>query len=216
MLFRSDELLNHLAGQFTQSGFRIKPVLRSILNSATYQLSSKPVGKQSPQAADPSEYFTSATIGMLGAEQVLDAVSSATGIAEDFPGYPLGTRAIELADGAVEHHFLKAFSKPVRDASCECARESDPALGQVIHLLNNPTLVGNIRSEQGRIASWLKAGKSEDEVVELVYLTTLTRRPTPSEQALIRKHLATAPDRRDGLFDLQFALFNSNEFLLRH
>lgn len=212
----NDDLLQHLAGQFTQSGFRIKPVLRQILNSATYQLSSKPVSKQSPQAADPTEYFTSATLGMLGAEQVLDAVSSATGIAEEFPGYPVGTRAIELADGAVEHHFLKAFSKPVRDASCECARETDPALGQVIHLLNNPTLVGNIRSEQSRIATWLKAGQSDDEIVELVYLTTLTRRPTPSEQALIRKHLSTAPDRRDGLFDLQFALFNSNEFLLRH
>ena len=36
---------------------------------------------------------------MLSAEQVLDAVSQATGVPERFKGYPLGTRAIELAGG---------------------------------------------------------------------------------------------------------------------
>lgn len=212
----NEELLNALAEHFRHEGFRLKPVLRVILNSATYQLSAQGAPQQSPRAADPAKYFAQATTSMLGAEQVLDAVNAAVGVAAEFPGYPLGTRAIELADGAVEHHFLKAFSKPVRDASCECARESDPSLGQVIHLLNNPTLIGNLRSDVGRIGKALAAGQSDDEIIEQIYLTTLTRRPTPAELSLVRKHLKSIPDRRDGLCDVQFALLNSNEFLLRH
>ncbi len=212
----NEELLNDLAAHFRTEGFRLKPVLKTILNSSTYQLSSQVPAKQSPRAANPAKYFAHATIGMLSAEQVLDAVTSAVGVPEEFPGYPRGTKAIELADGAVEHHFLKAFSKPVRDASCECARESDPSLGQVIHLLNNPNLMANIRSTEGRIGVWLAAGLKDDDIVERIYLTTLTRRPTDSERDIVRKHLKTIPDRRDGLADVQFALLNSNEFLLRH
>lgn len=210
------ELLNALADHFRTEGFRLKPVLRLILNSSTYQLSSKAAVKQSPHAADPAKYFAQATTGMLGAEPVLDAISSAVGVPEEFPGYPSGTRAIELADGAIEHHFLKAFSKPVRDASCECARESDPSLGQVIHLLNNPGLINNIRSSNSRIGKLIDAKKTDDEIVEQIYLATVTRRPTATERDLIRKHLQTVADRRDGFYDLQFALLNSNEFLLRH
>ncbi len=212
----NEELLNALAEQFRKEGFRLKPVLKVILNSSTYQLSAQAAAQQSPQAADPAKYFAQATTGMLGAEQVLDAVSAAIGIPTEFPGYPVGTRAIELADGTVEHHFLKAFSKPVRDASCECARESDPSLGQVIHLLNNPTLIANLQSNAGRVAQWLAAGKSDDEIIEQIYLTTLTRRPTASELALVKKHVKSVPDRRAGLCDVQFALLNSHEFLLRH
>ena len=89
------------------------------------------VPEQSPFAADPERYFVRANVRMLAAEQILDAVSSATGVAEKFKGYPAGTRAIALPEGGLNHPFLTAFSKPVRDVICECAREEDPALPQV-------------------------------------------------------------------------------------
>lgn len=210
------ELLNRLADEFIANGFRIKAVLRTILNSSTYQLSSKPAERQSPHAAAPDRYFARAEIQMLQAEQTLDAVSMITGIPERFPGYPIGTRAIQLAGGTVDHSFLMAFSKPVRDATCECARDSEPSLSQVIQMLNHPSIVNNIKSPEGRISKWLSAGRSPEDVVELIYLTTLARRPTPQEQQLLAQHLKSAPDTLTGLFDVQFALLNSNEFLLRH
>lgn len=209
------ELLAQLARGFIDDGYRLKPLVRKILNSNTYQLSSSPV-KQSPQAATPDAYFTHVVPRMLTAEQVLDAISSVTGLPEKFPGYPLGTRAASLADGAVEHPFLKAFSKPVRDVTCECAREDDPSLGQVIHLLNNPGIVANVKSPRGRIEKWLDDGKSDAEIVETMYLTTLSRRATKPERELIDKHLQAVVDRKEAFCDLQHALFNTNEFLLRH
>lgn len=209
------ELLNALADHFAKGGYRVKPLVRAILNSHAYQLSSE-APAQSPHAADPERYFVKASVRMLTAEQILDAVSSATGVPEQFKGYPAGTRAIELPEGGVNHPFLTAFSKPVRDVICECAREEDPALPQVLHLLNNAGLLAKVSSADGRLAALLKSGKDDAWVTERLYLATLSRRPTARERELVAKHIAGAKDRATGFRDVQHALLNLNEFLLRH
>ncbi|HEY1191737.1 MAG TPA: DUF1549 and DUF1553 domain-containing protein [Gemmata sp.] len=209
------DLLAALAGEFAKGGYRLKPLVRVILNSHTYQLASD-APEQSPHAADPERYFVSAAVRMLTAEQILDAVSSATGVPEKFKGHPKGTLAIALPEGGVNHPFLTAFSKPVRDVICECAREEDPALPQVLHMLNNAGVLAKVKSADGRVAGWVKAGKDDTWIVEHIYLATLSRRPTSRECELVAKHLAAATDRTTGLRDVQHALLNVNEFLLRH
>ena len=209
------ELLRALVDEFARAGYRLKPLVRVILNSRTYQLASDGP-KQSPHAANADRYFTKAAVRMLAAEQILDAVSLATGVPEPFKGYPTGTRALDLAEGGINHPFLQAFSKPVRDVVCECAREDDPSLPAVLHLLNNAGLLSKVRSADGRIAAWLKAGKEPAWIVDHIYLATLSRRPTAREKELVSKHLATVKDTAAGLQDVQHALLNLNEFLLRH
>lgn len=209
------ELLDELAADFVASGYRLKPVLRRLLNSDTYQQSSQGQ-RQSPHAARSDAYFVSAPIRMLSAEQLLDAISSATGTSQKFPGHPEGLRALDLAEGAIEHPFLKAFSRPVRDVTCECAREEDPSLGQVIHLMNNRDLLEGIRSPGGRLSRGLAAGRTDADIVEEMYLATVARRPTEPEWRVVREHLATVTDREAGLADVQHALLMSNEFLLQH
>ncbi|MBM3981141.1 MAG: DUF1553 domain-containing protein [Planctomycetes bacterium] len=209
------ELLNALAAEFAKAGYRLKPLVRVILNSHAYQLASDGPA-QSPNAADPDRYFVKASVRMLAAEQILDAVSGATGVAEKFKGYPAGTRAIALPDGTLNHPFLTAFSKPVRDVICECAREDDPALPQVLHMLNNAGVLEKVKSADARVSQWLKAGKDDAWIVERIYLATLSRRPTAREKELVSAHLKDAKDRAAGLQDVQHALLNLNEFLLRH
>jgi hypothetical protein len=210
------ELLDALARDFVKNGYRLKPLIRTILNSRTYQLASVGAPKQSPFAADPDRYFTKAAIRMLSAEQILDAISSATGVPETFKGYPPGTRAFELAEGGINHPFLQAFSKPVRDATCECAREEDPSLPQMLHLLNNKGMLKKVASSESRLARGLAAKKETAFLVEEIYLATLSRRPTAAEVAVVTRHLEQLGDREKGLQDLQYALFNLGEFLLRH
>ncbi len=210
------ELLQALVDEFNANGQRMKPLIRLILNSRTYQLASSGEPELSSRAADPARYFTKAGTRMLSAEQILDAVSVATGIPESFKGYPNGTLAIQLAEGGINHPFLQAFSKPVRDVTCECAREEDPSLPQILHLLNNAGLVEKVKSDKGRVAQWLKEGHDDRAMIEKIYLATLSRRPTPTEATVVLKHLENAADRRAGLYDLQYALINLNEFLLRH
>jgi Protein of unknown function (DUF1553)/Protein of unknown function (DUF1549) len=209
-------LLDALAAGFVRGGYRVKSLIRQIMNSATYQLSSAPPATVSPYGADPERYFTSATVKILTAEQVLDAICAATGVPERFPGYPAGTRAIEIAEGEIPNQFLRAFTKPVRNDACDCARESDPSLNQVIHLVNNAELLAKIKSPENRLAIQMKAGKSDRELIELAFVATLSRRPTAEESAIALAHLAGASDRVAGVQDLQHALIMSNEFLLRH
>lgn len=210
------ELLEAMSADFAKQGYRLKPLLRTILNSRTYQLShSEPA--QSPNAAPAGRYFVKSRVKMLSAEQALDAVSMATGVPEKFKGVPLGTKAIELAEGGINHPFLQAFAKPVRDVSCECAREEDPSLPQMLHLLNNAGLLAKLKSPKGRLALWLKTEKDAKKLTENVYLATLSRAPRPDEVAVMVRHIASLEgDTAKAMQDLQFALMNSSEFLLRH
>ncbi|MBL8793066.1 MAG: DUF1553 domain-containing protein, partial [Planctomycetia bacterium] len=210
------KLLQALSDDFMRGGYRLKPLVRTIANSKTYQLASTDVPALSPEAADPERYFTRAGVRMHSAEQIIDAVSLATGVPETFKGYPAGTRAIELAEGGINHPFLQAFAKPVRDVSCECAREEEPSLPQMLHLLNNAGILKKIKSPDNRLAKWLAEDKDNAVVVERIYLATLSRRPTAAESALAAKHVETVGDRSAALQDLQYALFNLSEFLLRH
>ena len=89
-------------------------------------------------------------------------------------------------------------------------------MNQVIHLVNNADLLAKIDSPQNRLALAAKAGKSVTELVELAFVATLSRRPTAQESAIARDHIARTADRLAGVQDLQHALINSNEFLLRH
>jgi hypothetical protein len=210
------ELLDTLAKDFAKNGYRLKPLIRSILNSSTYQLASVGAAKQSEGAADADRFFTKGAIRMLSAELILDAISSATGISETFKGYPAGTRAVELAEGGVNHPFLQAFSKPVRDVSCECAREEDPSLPQMLHLLNNKGMLAKVDSPKSRLALAMREKKDDAAVIEQIYLATLSRRPTVAEVRIATRHIEELGDRAKGLQDLQYALFNMGEFLLRH
>jgi hypothetical protein len=210
------ELLRFLSDDFVKQGYHLKQLLRTILNSKTYQLASSGP-RQSPHAARAERYFTKAKVKMLSAEQVLDAVSQATGVPESFKGYPLGTRAVELAEGGIEHPFLQAFAKPVRDSVCECGREEDPSLPEMLQLLNNANLLAKLKSPKGRIARWLSEGADKKSVIEKVYLSTLSRRPTPAEYEIALRHVHTLEgDLTQAMQDLQFGLMNTSEFLLRH
>src|SRR5207245_710515 len=76
--------------------FDLKHLLRTILQSRTYQLD----GHAGPgnEADATNTYFTRYQVKRLGAEQLADAVDFATGTRQKYTGLPPGTRAIQLPD----------------------------------------------------------------------------------------------------------------------
>src|SRR5205085_2387952 len=60
------ELLEALAADFAKNNYRLKPLIRTILNSHTYQLAADGP-KQSASAANPERYFVKAWVRMLAA-----------------------------------------------------------------------------------------------------------------------------------------------------
>jgi RNA polymerase sigma factor (sigma-70 family) len=58
----------------------------------------------------------------------------------------------------------------------------------------------------------LKSSRTNEQIIEAIYLATLARLPAPGEQQNIFKHLATKKDRAAAFADVLWALTNSMEF----
>lgn len=206
------ELLDALAGDFVKSGFDFRHVVRTILNSRTYQASAR----AHELNADDEKYFSRAYTKLLPAEPLLDAISTATGTIEKFPGLPPGTRAIQLPDGEINHQFLQAFGQPTRELACECARESDSTLNQALNLINGDVIHNKLRDPNNRIGKLMAANKSDAEIIGELYLATLSRPARPEEIQAASAHIEKTKDRRRALEDIHWALLNCKEFLFRH
>jgi len=205
-------LLDWLAQDFVRGGYDVKRLIRTIMLTQTYQRSAEPV----PGNERDGRYGSRFPFKRLGAEQLFDALSAATGVAEKFPGYPAGTRAAQLTDTGVQNYFLDLFGRPARATPCECERSDDPTLGQVLHLMNNKGIGERIGARDGLLARLLERKLPDQRLVEELYLTCYARYPTRAEAVRAGRALAAAKDRRAAAEDLLWVLMNSKEFVFSH
>lgn len=206
------ELLDALAADFVAQGFNLRRLMRSIMTSRVYQLSST----ARPENVADTRFYTHYNLKRLPAEVLLDAVDFATGTREKFPGVPLGTRAIELPDPNFASYFLDTLGRPQRVIACECERTGDPNLAQVLQIANGELIHRKLADKEGRISRLVRDTSADDPAIAELYLVTVTRRPTAEETADCRSIIAAAPNRREGLEDVLWALCNSREFLMNH
>jgi hypothetical protein len=213
-------LLDALAKDLAEHHFDLKHLVRRIMNSQTYQLSATP----NDTNRDDEANFAHALIRPLPAESLLDAISQVTGVPAEFPGSPAGTRATQLpglpaltrkgtSGDAVR--FLRLFGKPERLLSCECERSTDSTLAQALQLITGTLVNRAVSAPDNRLAALLKAGKTNREIIEELYLAALCRPPTAAEESAILERVETAVDRRVAFEDVLWALVNAKEFMLR-
>jgi Protein of unknown function (DUF1553)/Protein of unknown function (DUF1549) len=208
----NDELLDALSRDFIAHKFDQKQLIRTIMNSRSYQLSAQ----ANDFNKDDSRYFSHAVTRLLTAEQLLDAICTVTEVPEKFQGLPPGTRAMQLPDGDSNHPFLKTFGQPARELACECEREGDSNLAQALQLINGPTVNDKLRAPTNRVGKLLEKKLSEQDMLTELYLATLTRLPTKEDAELALAHVSKAMDKRKAWEDVHWALLNSKEFLFRH
>jgi hypothetical protein len=207
-------LLDALAKDFVEHGYDLKHLLRTIINSRAYQLSA---AVAPGNAADVGNvHYTRFTVRRLTAEQFADAIDFATGTREKYAGLPLGTRAIQLPDTRIKSFLLDVFGRPSRQIVCECERTVQPNIAQAMHLLNGEFLDKKISAAAGRIEKLLKAKTPLPEIVEELYLVTLSRLPRAEEMERALYWIGRAPNQRDGVQDLLWVLMNSREFLFNY
>src|SRR5262249_31334806 len=155
----------------------------------------------------------------LMAEVLVDALGDALGARQDLgPDAPRGSRAVEVAPNRVRDPGLarvfRLFGRPERQALCDCERSAEPALPQTLFLMADPGLLKKIR--EGRLKRLLAQGRPDAEVVEELFLATLSRLPDPGERQAALEHLKTKNPRLDGFVDVVWALINTREFILNH
>jgi hypothetical protein len=208
----NDELLDGLSADFVASGYDLRHLIRTILNSRTYRLSARTHDLN----ADDEVYFSHAVTKLLPAEVLLDAISAVADVPTTFNGLPAGSKAISIPDGQMDHPFLKTFGRPARELACECERESDSNLSQALQLIGGSTVHDKLRADGGRMHRLADSGKSAAEITEELYAVALSRKPTETELVAAVGHIENSENRRQAVEDLGWVLINSKEFLFRH
>lgn len=204
-------LLQALAQELKASEYDIRPLVRLICTSRTYQLETR--RNQFNQFDE--RHFSHGRIRRLRAEVLLDAISQVTETSNEFRGLPAGSRAVHIPDGQTPNYFLTTFGRSTRNTSCSCEVRTSPTLSQALHLLNGESTTGKIL--EGQVITML-LNESNDplNVAEQLYQRCLCRKLSDDERTAIAARLNASSTPVQELEDLFWAILNSNEFIFNH
>jgi hypothetical protein len=217
------QLLEALSAELVSHNFSLRHLVRTIMNSQVYQLSS--VANDTNR--DDELHFSRAKKQMLTAEQRADAMAQVAGVALKFAGYPEGLRAGQLpgvnADRDRDREnrptladaFLQEFGKPPRLQACECERSNEPTLSQTLRSVSGPFIGELLLRRDNRLDRLLASGRATGELIDELYWIALSRAASAEETAAAVSHVDSQSDRRLGLEDVLWALMNCREFLFR-
>lgn len=204
-------LMDALADHMRTLKYDLKAFTRTLLNSRLYQTSSQTLESN----ADDQQNFSHYLQKPLKAEVLLDAINQSADVFEEFNGWPVGYRAIQVWDNHMPSYFFRIFGRPVRVTVCECERSNEPSIAQALHLLNAPELYQKVSHRQGRARRLSNSSLSPTEVIDELVLCTLSRMPTVAERDLMLQAFRDL-DQRAATEDVLWSLMNSKEFLFNH
>ena len=227
------ELLDWLASQLIENGWRLKPLHRMIVLSAAWQQSS-----QSPLATTASQIDPDARLlwrfnrRRLTAEEIRDSMLAVSGKLNPKAGgrsvmTPVDKELVsllykpsqwEVANDPAEHHrrsiyliakrnlrlpFMETFDQPALQTSCG-RREASTHAPQALELLN-----GKLANQlAAAFAERLTREAGDHDIITRACQLALGRSPTKKEHALAKEFLEEQP-----LKEFALAMFNLNEFL---
>lgn len=199
------ELLAALTEQFKSSGHDLKYLLRAILNSETYQRTSRPFAGNE---ADP-ELYSHAAVRVMTAEQLFDSLAQVVGSPRDDSNKNRPAAGGKKGPVGARGQFL-AFFRIDEGAD---PLEYQSGIPQALRLMNSQTT----NATTGAIARAMKSGATDSaKVIEQLYLMGLSRLPTTQESQRMQEYVRNAGDARAGYTDILWALLNSSEFTLNH
>jgi hypothetical protein len=221
------KLLNALATHFIQNGYNIKATMREIVNSQTYQLSSRYNGTWN---AAWQPYFARKYVRRLWGEEIHDAIVASsgtytnytlTGFTDQGSPYPTSINyAMQLPDvvnapsGSVSA-FLDTFLRGNRD---DQPRKQDGSILQALNLMNNAFVESRLQYG-GSAPSQLIAqhlGQSNSDLVNTLFLAILSRYPSSDESTKALGQLSGAGNRNQAIQDLVWSLYNKVDFIFNY
>jgi hypothetical protein len=218
-------LLNMLAERFVSTGYDLRALMREIVNSDVYQLSSRYNGQWNA-AWEP--YFARHYVRRLWGEEVHDALVQSSGVLPSYSitgftdsGFAKPSYAMQLPDVADSldgntNTFLDSFLRGNRD---DQPRKEDGSILQALNLMNHPLVESRVKAI-GSTASQLIAqnlNKSNADLVNTLYLSILSRYPTDDEKAKSLAYLpASGSARTTAIQDLVWSLYNKVDFVFNY
>ncbi|MSQ93994.1 MAG: DUF1553 domain-containing protein [Gemmataceae bacterium] len=208
------ELLDALAKELVDSKFSLKHLVKVIVKSRTYQLSSAPNDFNKHDKQSYARFYPR----RMSAEILYDAVSQVTSTPAAFGGLPTDkhspNRAIMLPDESFASYFLDVFGRPQRISACECERVSEANLAQALHLLNSQEIQDKLTRANARADLLAKDKRPDAEKVDELFMWVFGRRPSAEHRQValehINRHMA---NKKMAYENLLWALINTKEFV---
>lgn len=206
------ELLDDLARAFADSRFDMRRLMKSIVLSKTYQLSSR---RPSSKDRAPEKHFSYAIVRPLSPEELLNSLIEATGSEERL------RMAARRAGGNMnivnfKREMLRAFRFAFGDEEDIEKTDFEGTIPQALSMMNSDTIHRGIVERDQRLDLILRTRTDPGERLETIFLTILSRRPIPSEAARYLRHIQEKKNDRRAYEDLFWTLLNSSEFMFSH
>jgi hypothetical protein len=224
-------LLNALATHFVQSGYDVKALMREIVNSQTYQLSSRYSGNWQ---ASYEPYFARKYVRRLWSEELYDAVAQSSGYQPAYTmtgftdqGFAKPTYAMQFPDTVTGvsgvnntgdlNNLLNYFLRGNRDTQ---PRKQDGSILQALSLMNNPII--EMRTTEAAyngnpVAPLISQNMTQTpaNLIDTLYLTILSRYPSTSEMTMATTALGTGTAKQ-ALQNLVWSLYNKVDFVFNY
>ena len=100
-----------------------------------------------------------------------------------------------------------------------------PTITQALHIINGDTLNNKLRDPDNSVDMMIRLGFSDEQILNYLYLASLSRYPKESERSALTGALASAEQqqtpgvddpRRAALRDMTWSLLTSQEFMFNH
>ncbi len=206
-------LLRELAQDFVGNGYNLKDLMRKLVNSQAYQLSSRYNGTWN---VTWERLFARKLVRRMWGEELHDSIVQSSGI---IPNYNLGTNygtknwAMQFPETRiVPTQFVKDFMNGNRD---EEERSSEVSIQQALNLMNNGVVTSRVTA--GNAAGLLARSltMTNDQLVDHLFLTVLSRYPTAAEKGTAVSSLQTGT-RNQKAEQLLWSLYNKVDFIFNY
>jgi hypothetical protein len=217
------ELLEALADSFIQNGYRLRPLIREIVNSEAYQLSSRYEAQWRPGYA---RYFAKHEPRRLTAEEIYDNTNIATRTEQPmFAGYDqvlwFANQLPDVAEPWTDGRVTEYLRQLGRGDWMTLERSDEPTLLGLLQSMNDAQSVQRtvadsraITNSQNQVMRLNALDISDEDAIQRMFLGTLTRYPDERELALVMSR--RQGPRAQWLSDLQWALLNKLDFIFNY
>lgn len=212
------ELLEALAADFRASGFRLQHTIKTIMKSSAYQLSARFPGEWNDRYLN---YYPRHYARVMTGPEVIDALAIVTKVPMRFnqSGETVGLvkRLSAPSDvgrggeGRPVDALMQSFFQSNRRTPPQAGNR--PSTLQALLMMRSTVVNDRVRIDaKGQVAELVASPRTDLELVDEIYLSTLARRPGRAEAQIALE--AIQENRARGTENLLWALINSPEFLV--
>jgi hypothetical protein len=228
-------LLEALAKDFRANNFSMHHLIKTIMKSNAYQLSTSfPVDWKDQYAP----YYARRLARVLTGPEIIDNLAQISGQPWKFRNnatrvaqlaQPLDVNPPEAAngggnndlgnEGTIEGNSIKALMQSFFQSTRETPGVSignRASAVQAMLMMTAPVINNRVSAKPNSRVATLLASKTDTEVLNELFLSTLSRLPRPEETEVGLRLFRESKDRAQNAEDIQWALLNSVEFLLNH